>query len=97
MTSLAARANIICKISGLVDNVPGYPLTADDLAPMIDHCLDAFGPDRAVFGSDWPVCLRGTSLRHWVELLQEVTAGRSEQDRRKLFHENAARFYELPL
>jgi L-fuconolactonase len=97
MTRLAAKPNIICKISGVVDNVPGYPLTANDLAPMINHCLNAFGPDRVVFGSDWPVCLRGTSLRHWVELLREMTAGRSEQDRRKLFCENAAKFYDLPL
>jgi len=97
MDKLAAKPNIICKTSGLVDNVPGYPLTADDLAPMINHCLDAFGPDRVVFGSDWPVCLRGTTLRHWVELLREVTTGRTEQDRRKLFCENAAKFYDLPL
>jgi predicted TIM-barrel fold metal-dependent hydrolase len=80
-----------------VDNVPGYPLTVDDLAPMINHCLDAFGPDRVVFGSDWPVCLRGTSLRNWVELLKEVTANRSEPDLRKLLHDNAVRFYDLPL
>ncbi len=94
---LAAKANIICKISGLVDNVPGYPLRADDLAPMINHCLDAFGPDRVVFGGDWPVCLRGMPLRNWVELLKEVIAGRSEQDRRRLFHDNAIKFYDLPL
>jgi L-fuconolactonase len=97
MTRLAAKPNVICKISGLVDNVPSYPLTADDLAPMINHCLDAFGPDRVVFGSDWPVCLRGTSLRNWVELLQKVVANRSGQDRRKLFHDNAVKFYDLPL
>lgn len=93
---LAAKPNIICTISGLVDNVPGYPLTADDLAPMINHCLNAFGPDRVVFGSDWPVCLLGMPLRNWVELLKEVIAGRSETDRRKLFHDNAVKFYDLP-
>jgi len=97
MGSLAVKPNVICKISGLVDNVPGYPLTANDLAPMINHCLDAFGPDRVVFGSDWPVCLRGMPLRNWVELLKEVIAGRSEQNRRKLFHDNAVRFYDLSL
>jgi len=95
MGSLAAKPNIICKISGIVDNVPGYPLTAGDLAPMINHCLDAFGPERVVFGSDWPVCLRGMTLRTWVELLKEVTASRPESDRRKLFHDNAVKFYDL--
>jgi predicted TIM-barrel fold metal-dependent hydrolase len=95
MDRLAARGNIICKISGLIDNVPGYPLTAADLAPAINYCLDTFGADRVVFASDWPVCLLGASLRNWVELLKEVVAGRAEKDRRKLFHDNAVRFYDL--
>lgn len=95
MEALAAKTNVVCKISGLVDNVPDYPLTAGDLVPMIDHCLDAFGPDRVIFAGDWPVCLRGTSLRAWVELLKEVTAGRSETDRKKLFRDNAVKLYGL--
>lgn len=95
METLAAKANVVCKISGLVDNVPDYPLTAGDVAPIIDHCLDAFGPDRVIFASDWPVCLRGMSLRAWVGLLKEVTAGRSETDRRKLLHDNAVKLYGL--
>jgi predicted TIM-barrel fold metal-dependent hydrolase len=95
MDRLAAYDNIICKISGVVDNVPGYALTAADLAPAINHCLDAFGPDRVVFASDWPVCLLGAPLRGWVELLKEVVAGRAEKDRCKLFHDNAVRFYDL--
>lgn len=95
MDALAAKSNVICKISGIVDNVPGYPLAAEDVAPIINHCLDAFGPDLVVFAGDWPVCLRGTPLREWVELLMEATAGRSESDRRKLFHDNAVKFYGL--
>jgi len=92
---LAAQGNVICKISGIVSRVPGTPLTAEDLAPIINHCLDAFGPGRVVFAGDWPVCLRGMSLRGWVGLLKEVVAGRPEADRRKLFHDNAVRFYGL--
>jgi L-fuconolactonase len=95
MDKLAAKGNLVCKISGLVDNVPEYPLTAEDLAPIIDHCLDAFGPDRVMFASDWPVCLRGMSLRNWVELLRDVIASRPAKDQRKLFHDNAIRFYGL--
>ena len=95
MDRVAARENVTCKISGIVDNVPGYPLTAEDLAPIIDHCLDTFGPDRVIFASDWPVCLRGASLRKWVELLKEVTASRPETEQRKLFHDNAVKLYDL--
>lgn len=92
---MAARRNIICKISGIVANVPDYPLTAEDLAPIIDHCLDAFGPDRVIFATDWPVCLRGMRLRDWVGVVKQVTASRPETDRHKLFHDNAVKFYDL--
>ena len=97
MDKLAAKGNIVCKISGIVDNIPEYPLTADDLAPIVNHCLDAFGPDRVVFASDWPVCLRGMSLRDWVGCLKEVVAYRPEKDQRKLFHDNAVAFYALAM
>ena len=92
---LAAKSNVICKISGIVSRVLGTPLAADDLAPIINHCLDAFGPDRVVFAGDWPVCLRGMPLRDWVGLLKAVVAHRPEQDQRKLFHDNAVKFYAL--
>ncbi|MCL5278394.1 MAG: amidohydrolase family protein [Planctomycetes bacterium] len=92
---LGAKANVICKISGLVSRVPEVRLTADDLAPIIHHCLNAFGPDRVVCAGDWPVCLRGMPLRDWINLLKSVVAGRPEQDQRKLFHDNAVRFYDL--
>jgi L-fuconolactonase len=95
ISRLGAKANVICKISGIVSRVPGTPLAAEDLAPIIDHCLDAFGPDRVVFAGDWPVCLRGMPLRDWINLLKVVVANRPEQDRRKLFHDNAVKFYEL--
>jgi len=95
ISRLGAKANIICKISGIVSRVPGTPLAAEDLAPIINHCLDAFGPDRVVFAGDWPVCLRGMPLRDWIDLLKRVVASRPEQDRHKLFHDNAVKFYGL--
>jgi L-fuconolactonase len=95
LAKVAAGSNVICKISGIVARVPGTPLTAADLAPIINHCLDSFGPDRVVFAGDWPVCLRGMPLAGWVRLLKEVVASRPTADQRKLFHDNAVRFYEL--
>jgi predicted TIM-barrel fold metal-dependent hydrolase len=91
---LAAKSNVICKISGIVSRVPGTPLKAEDLAPIINHCLDSFGPERVVFAGDWPVCLRGMPLRDWVNLLKEVVARRPERNQRKLFHDNAVEFYD---
>lgn len=91
---LAARPNVICKISGLMFQFPQGG-DAGDLAPVVNVCLDAFGPDRVVFGSDWPVCLVGGSLRSWVEMLSQIIATRPAAERKKLWSENAIRFYGL--
>ena len=92
--ALAKRKNLVCKISGVVATVPKQ-WTAGDLAPIINHCLDCFGPDRVVFGGDWPVCTKGATYRQWVEALRQVIAARSEADQRKLLAENAVNFYGL--
>ena len=93
--AVAKHPNAICKISGIVASAKGIPWSAEDLAPIVNHCWEAFGPDRVVFGSDWPVCTLAASLAQWVDALKQIAAGRSESDRRKLFHENAVRFYRL--
>jgi predicted TIM-barrel fold metal-dependent hydrolase len=92
---LAERPNVYCKISGVAENAGEGNVTAEGMAPVVNHCLDAFGPDRVVFGSNWPVCLRAITYRRWVEALRRITAGRGEAFQRKLFHDNAARFYRL--
>jgi L-fuconolactonase len=92
--ALARRQNLICKISGIVARAPrGW--TADDLAPIVNHCLDSFGPDRVVFGGDWPVCLLGATFRQWVEALRQIVARRPADEQRKLWSENARRLYRL--
>ena len=93
MELIAQRENIICKISGIVDNVGDYPLVPADLAPIIDHCYESFGPDRLIFAGDWPVCLRNMSLARWIDSVKAVVAGWPLEDQRKLFHDNAASFY----
>lgn len=91
---LAKQPKVICKISGIVARLPKGG-DAGDLAPIVNHCLDTFGPDRVVFGSDWPVCLLGSPLAKWVEMLTEIIKGRSEADRAKLWSQNAVRLYGL--
>jgi L-fuconolactonase len=91
---LAKRDNVACKISGIVAKAPaGW--TPATLAPVVDHCLDAFGPDRVVFGGDWPVCLLGAPLAGWVAALRAIVARRPAADQLKLFHANATRVYRL--
>ncbi len=95
LAELAERDRVVCKISGIIARAPKENWTPDDLAPIINHCLDTFGPERVIFASDWPVCTRVASLREWVGALKEVVRDRPEGERRKLFHDNAVRFYDL--
>ncbi len=95
LSRLAERTNVVCKVSGIVASAAPDPWTIDDLAPIILHVLDAFGPDRVIFGSDWPVCTRAATYRQWVEALWMIVHDRSEADHRKLFHDNALRVYRL--
>ena len=94
MAALGQRENVVCKVSGIVARVPAE-WSAQDLAPTVDHCLDSFGPDRVVFGGDWPVCTLGAPLSAWATALREIIADRSEAEQLKLLHDNAARLYRL--
>ena len=93
--TLASQRSVICKISGIIARVPRGKASAGVLAPGVTHCLDTFGPERVVFGSDWPVCTRGAPLRVWTNLLREIVRKRSSEERRRLFWSNAHRFYGL--
>jgi L-fuconolactonase len=93
--ALADRPNVVCKISGIIARARPGNWTASDLAPTINHCLDSFGPDRVVFGGDWPVCTLGAPYSSWVNALKIVIAQRSESEQRKLLHDNAQRIYRL--
>jgi len=94
MGKLAKLPNVICKISGIVARAPkGW--TPEYLAPVIDFCLDAFGPDRVVFGGDWPVCKLGASYAEWVNGLKRIIASRPLADQKKLLHDNAVKHYRL--
>lgn len=94
MDGLASLSNTICKISGIVARAP-KEWNAEHLAPIIDFCLLQFGPDRVVFGGDWPVCLLGSSYADWVKALKEVISERSQTEQRQLLHDNAVRLYGL--
>jgi predicted TIM-barrel fold metal-dependent hydrolase len=95
MEALARRKNLVCKVSGLVNTAKKGAWGPEDLAPIVNHVLDVFGPDRAIFASDWPVCTTVATLAEWVHALQAVVRGRTEGQQKKLFHDNAVRVYAL--
>jgi L-fuconolactonase len=95
IAELAALPNVVCKVSGLVTEADHASWTPDDLAPYVAHVLQVFGEDRVVFGSDWPVATLASSYVRWVETLDALTAELTTEARRKLWADNARRFYRL--
>ena len=95
VAAIAERENVVVKISGLLSSVADERWTADDLAPVLNHLWNVFGPERLMFGSDWPVCTLKGTLRRWFDAVQAIVSDRPEVDQRRLFHDNAVRVYEL--
>jgi L-fuconolactonase len=95
IAEVAKRPNVVCKISGIVASARPGAWRPEDLTPFVERCAEAFGTDRVMFGSDWPVCTLAATYKQWVEALQFITRAWSETERRKLFHDNAVRFYGL--
>jgi predicted TIM-barrel fold metal-dependent hydrolase len=95
MREIASHRNVAGKVSGVVAYADRERWSTGDLAPFVEHTIECFGWDRVMFGSDWPVCTLAASLRQWVEALQQIVAGASEEQRRRLFHDNAVRVYRL--
>lgn len=92
MAAVAERPNIVCKFSGLATEArPDW--TVDDLRPYADHLLDVFGPDRLVWGSDWPVVNLAGGYDRWWEATQELLATLSETTRASVLGGNAERVY----
>ncbi|HXN22908.1 MAG TPA: amidohydrolase family protein [Candidatus Dormibacteraeota bacterium] len=95
MKTIAANRNVYCKVSGLVTEGDWANWRADDFRPYIDVVFDAFGSDRVLFGSDWPVCLLAATYRQVHELISNYTKDLSAGDKQKIFGMNAIRFYKL--
>jgi L-fuconolactonase len=95
MQALGKKKNLVCKVSGIVASAEKGKWKADDLAPLVNHTIECFGPDRVMFGGDWPVCTLAATYKQWVEALKQIVHDRNELDRQKLFHDNAAKFYGL--
>ncbi len=95
LQELASRPHIHCKLSGVVTEADHQNWTRDDLRPYIEHVLDCFGPDRVIFGSDWPVVNLAADYGAWFDIVQDSIRHFSARDQRKIMHDNGARFYRL--
>ncbi|MFF5372783.1 amidohydrolase family protein [Streptomyces sp. NPDC013187] len=92
---LARLPNTVCKLSGMVTEADWASWTVEDLTPYADTVLDAFGPGRVMFGSDWPVCQLAGSYADVVAATREVTARLTRAERHDVFTGTAVRTYGL--
>jgi L-fuconolactonase len=92
---LAALPNVACKLSGLVTEADRSRWTVGDLRPYAETVLEAFGPDRVMFGSDWPVCLLAAPYDRVLETARALTCGLSAAEREEVFGGVAARVYGI--
>jgi len=93
MRALAEDTGAVCKLSGLVTEADGW--TLDALRPYAAHVLEVFGPDRVMWGSDWPVCRLAASYDDWTRAAEALTDHLSPEARAAVFGGTAARFYRL--
>lgn len=95
ISELARCENVWCKISGVVTEADHKNWTREQVRPYIEHAINAFGFDRAMFGGDWHVLELAGTYPGWVEVLDWVVAGASASEKRKLYRDNAIAFYGL--
>jgi L-fuconolactonase len=96
LRALSAHPNVACKLSGLVTEADWATWSVGELAPFVDVALEAFGADRLVFGSDWPVCLLAASYQEVVTAARDLTAGISRSEQAAVFGGTARTVYRLP-
>jgi L-fuconolactonase len=93
---LAAFPNVYCKLSGMVTEADWQRWKPEQMTSYLDVAFDAFGPDRLMIGSDWPVCLVAASYVRVIDLVQTYVDRRQSANRDAVFGGNAQRFWRLP-
>ncbi len=95
MQEMAKHPNIYCKLSGLFTEANWKEWSPGDFYPYLDVVFESFGVDRLMYGSDWPVILLSGIYVQWKSLLEKYMENFEEEDRLKIFGENAREFYRI--
>ncbi|MGW5656815.1 amidohydrolase family protein [Streptomyces humi] len=93
--ALARYPQVRCKVSGLITEADHYTWTFDDIRPVWDTLLAAFGPERLMFGSDWPVCVLAGGWSRWAATVEHLLDDCSPHERHAVLCETATAFYRL--
>ncbi len=95
LIELARRENVSCKLSGMVTEAPDFVWDQQLLTPYLETALEAFGPNRLLFGSDWPVSLLGTDYGKWIDAVNSALNELSLDEQAAIWGKNAQRIYKL--
>ncbi len=93
--ALAEHPQVHCKLSGLVTEADWENWKEADILPYLDIVCEAFGPDRLMFGSDWPVCLLAAEYERVIKLITKYIAQFDIEDQKKIMGLNALRCYKI--
>jgi len=95
LNRLAEREHVACKLSGLLTEADLDAWTSEDVRPFVEHALECFGPDRLLYGGDWPVLRLAADYPTWVDLLETMLSACTDAERRSIFRGTAERIYAL--
>jgi L-fuconolactonase len=95
MNAIAQCKNVCCKISGMVTEADYQLWKPENFAPYLDTVVDAFGTNRIMFGSDWPVCLVAASYTQAMDIVKDYFSSFSGTEQNNFFGNNASAFYNL--
>ncbi len=95
LQKMAAFPNVCCKVSGMVTEADWKGWKKEDFRPYLDAVVEAFGTERLLYGSDWPVCLVAASYSEMLAIAEGYFSAFTASEKEAVFGGNAVRFYQL--
>jgi len=95
LSPIAERELVHCKLSGMITEADWKKWAPDQLLPYLEIALELFGPNRLMYGSDWPVCLVAGEYEQYWEVIEQFTAALSPSEKSRIMGETAAKFYKI--
>ena len=95
LRSLSELPNVTCKLSGLMAYCAPGTSSYETIKPYVDHTLECFGPDRMVWGSDYPVVNAARGIQEWIKVTNTILSNLSDDEAKKIASSNAERIYNI--
>ena len=95
ITALSKFENVSCKLSGMVTEAKNFIFKNQDFTPFLDHVFTSFGPNRLLFGSDWPLCLLAADYKKVLSIIKNYLDKYSKETKAQVLGSNAIKIYNL--